>query len=348
VIAGLADIRHGARPDVRGLLIAAAVAVAALAVLAPAGSTDAFDYAAYGRIMALGHSPYVMTPYHLCVLHGPFARSVPVTWQHLVSVYGPLATLEQFGAARLGGLSPALVTFWLKLGNVIAFGLVALIADRLLRADPAGRLRAHLLWTINPLLLWNIVAAGHLDVLAAGAGLLGLVALGQQDAATLPSLPRALASGALVGAAGTISTPLGYPTSPLGHVIGLLHHLSVQVLTPLVLLAAAAGLVALCLTDHWKPRDPPGTTPDPAEDAAADHGLSPTDARRPEDRIRAAQRRQLVGLAAVAGHQQQEAGRSATAARRCTWGGRPASRRAAPVLRGPGRDRRLARTGRRS
>ena len=201
VVAGLAAVRLGARPSVRGLLVAAALAVAVLTVLPPAGSTDAFDYAAYGRIVALGHSPYVMTPYHLRLAHNAFARSVPATWQHFVSVYGPLATLEQFLAAKLGGMSAARITFWLKLCSSLAFGLVAVTADRLLRHDPARRLRAHLLWTINPLLLWVIVAAGHLDVLAAAVGLLGLVALGEQRGTARPPLPRLVAAGALIGTA---------------------------------------------------------------------------------------------------------------------------------------------------
>lgn len=56
------------------------------------------------------------------------------------------------------------------------------MADRMLRSHPARRLRAHLLWTLNPLLIWGLVAAGHLDVLAAAAGMLGLLALGPQPA----------------------------------------------------------------------------------------------------------------------------------------------------------------------
>jgi hypothetical protein len=47
----------------------------------------------------------------------------------------------------------------------------------MLRADPAQRLRAHLLWSVNPLLLWEIVASGHIDGLAALFGLLGVAAL---------------------------------------------------------------------------------------------------------------------------------------------------------------------------
>ena len=204
VAAGLVAVQRGARPSLRALLIAAGLAVAALAVLPAAGSTDAFDYAAYGRIVALGHNPYLMTPYQLRLAHNAFAQSVPFTWQHNVSVYGPLATMEQFLAAKLGGLSAARVVFWLKLWDAIAFGVVAFVMDRLLRSDPAGRLRGHLLWTINPLLLWDIVAAGHLDVLAAAAGLIGLIALGQQTGAARPGLPRVLAAGAIIGIAADI------------------------------------------------------------------------------------------------------------------------------------------------
>ena len=204
VIAGLAAIGHGARPSPRWLLITAGIVVAVLTVLPPTGSTDAFDYAAYGRIVVLGHSPYLLTPYHLRRVHDALAGSVPVSWQHTVSVYGPLATVEQFLAAKLGGVSAARITFWLKLWNSAAFALVALTADRLLRGDPARRLRAHLLWTLNPLLLWDVVAAGHLDVLAAAAGLLGLLVLRWQPEAGPPPLPRALAAGALIGAAADI------------------------------------------------------------------------------------------------------------------------------------------------
>ena len=43
------------------------------------------------------------------------------------------------------------------------------------RADRASRVRAHLLWTVNPLMIWSLIAAGHLDVLAAAVGVAGLL-----------------------------------------------------------------------------------------------------------------------------------------------------------------------------
>ena len=79
--------------------------------------------------------------------------------------------MEQLLAARLSGASMARTVLWLRLANAVAFAAVGFAADRTMRADRAGRVRAHLLWTANPLLIWTLIAAGHLDVLSAAAGL---------------------------------------------------------------------------------------------------------------------------------------------------------------------------------
>ena len=173
MIAGLAALRRGAVLPVRLLLAVAVAAVAAFTVLPPAGSTDAIDYAVYGRMVVLHRNPYVMTPNQLRRTGDPVGVAAPVEWGRHVTVYGPLATAEQYVAAELGGASAARIIFWLKLWNAIAFGAVALVLDRMLRSSPARRVRAHLLWTANPLLLWGLVATGHLDVVAAAAGLSG-------------------------------------------------------------------------------------------------------------------------------------------------------------------------------
>jgi hypothetical protein len=185
----------------------------------------------------------VMTPAQLARLHNTFSQSVPSTWEHVVSVYGPLATLEQFLAAKLGGISAAQITFWLKLWNAIAFGLVAFVVDRALRADPARRLRAHLLWTINPLLLWDLIAEGHVDLIAAAAGLLGLLVLGQHSETARPPLLRVLAAGALIGAAADVK--INYVLFGLG-LIWVLRRSFAALAT-----AAAGALVVLLPGYAW-------------------------------------------------------------------------------------------------
>ncbi|HXP54156.1 MAG TPA: hypothetical protein VN847_04340 [Streptosporangiaceae bacterium] len=177
VIAGLVAVSRGARPPVRLILAFAALAVGVLTVLPAAGSTDILDYAANGRMAATGHSPYVETPLELKNSGDPVGQWIPPTWDTSVSVYGPVATAEEWAAAELGGTSMARITFWLKLWNSFAFGLVVLLLDRALRSDPGRRLRGHLLWTANPLLWWEIVASGHIDGLAAAFGLLAILLL---------------------------------------------------------------------------------------------------------------------------------------------------------------------------
>ena len=182
VIAGLVAVARGARPPVRPVIAAGFLAVVVLTVLPAAGSTDSISYAASGRTAVIGHSPYVMTPLQLQRSGDPVGRQIPSgeipqSWMNAVSVYGPVATAAEWGAAELGGTSLARITFWLKLEEAAAFGAVILILDRLLRSEPEMRLRAHLLWSVNPLLLWEIVAGGHIDGLAVVFGLLGVVAL---------------------------------------------------------------------------------------------------------------------------------------------------------------------------
>lgn len=207
VAAGLLAVRRGARPRIGLIVGTAAVVVAILTVLPPVGSTDSLDYMAFGRMAVLGHSPYVMVPWDLKRMHDAVGVSIPWEWGRIPTLYGPAATAEQYVAAVLGGSSAARIVFWLKLANALAFGTVAYTADRLLRSDPAARLRAHLLWTINPLLIWQLIAAAHLDVLAAAAGMLGLIVAGGWPAAPArgrPALGRLLAGGVLIGLAADI------------------------------------------------------------------------------------------------------------------------------------------------
>ena len=201
VAAGLVAVRRGARPPIRLLLGAAFIVTAVLTVLPAAGSSDTLDYAAYGRIVVLGHNPYRMTPKQLRRAGDPVGKTAPDFWLGKPSAYGPLASLEQATAAELGGVSTARIVLWLKLWNALAFGLVIIAVDRVLRSDPARRARAHLLWSLNPLLLWGLVASGHLDTVAAACGLLGLLLVKPWQKDGEPHLGQFAAAGALTGAA---------------------------------------------------------------------------------------------------------------------------------------------------
>jgi hypothetical protein len=205
--AGLLAVARGARPRVRPLLVASFIVVAVFTVLPAAGTTDAQSYAIDGNMLVLGHSPYVDTPQQAAQLGDPLAKNSPNTWVNALSDYGPIATGEEWLSAELGGSSMAAITFWLKLWVAIGFGAVVLLFDRLLRGDPAMRLRAHLLWSLNPLVIWEIVAAGHIDGIAAGFGIGGLVMLRFAAPARAASLTRCVAAGALLGAAAAIKSP---------------------------------------------------------------------------------------------------------------------------------------------
>ncbi len=239
VLTGLAAAARGARLPVRLIVAAGLLAVAVLTVLPPAGSTDAISYAANGRMAVIGHSPYVMTPRQLAAIGDPIGhqlKAIPSLWNNTVSVYGPVATAAEWVAAELGGTSLAHITFWLKLLEALCFGVVALVLDRMLRRDPAMRLRAHLLWTVNPLLLWEIVAGGHIDGLCAAFGLLAVVAL-RRD---LPAA-GAFVSGLMVG----LATGVKVEYALLGLAVAWACRRSVRALA-----AAAAGFAVVVVPSY--------------------------------------------------------------------------------------------------
>jgi hypothetical protein len=206
--AGLLAVYRGARVPVRPLLAISFIAIAVFTFLPAAGTTDTQSYAIDGNMIVLHHSPYVFTPATMVTLGDKLAVGSPPTWAHQLSDYGPIASAEEWLAAELGGTSMALITFWLKLFVAIAFGAVVLLLDWLLRNRPAMRLRAHLLWSVNPLLLWEIVASGHIDGLAVAFGLAGVAALWFTPDGVRPTLTRCAVAGTLLAAATCTKSPL--------------------------------------------------------------------------------------------------------------------------------------------
>lgn len=167
---------HGL-PPARLLVIIGCVAAALLAFLPPSGSGDHLNYAAYGRMVVLGVDPYTHGAVDLPA--DPLAKAVEDPWREEPSVYGPVATGAQALASWVGGDSLKLTIFVLALLNSAAFIATGLLIDRFTRHDPARRLRAALLWTANPLLLYQLVAGMHVDTLAVACMIAALLARGR-------------------------------------------------------------------------------------------------------------------------------------------------------------------------
>ena len=203
VLGCLDALRRGWALDTKRLLFASTLAALALGLLAPVGSSDPGSYAAYGRLAATGHDPYATPP---SALTGPYANIAEPPWRTTTSVYGPIATGEQWLAAKMAGDgpdAPAHAVFILGIVNAIAFVATSLLLYRL-AAGQAGRRRAAVMFSANPLLLFEGVAGQHIDVLltffvvaatallgrrawpaAAAAGLLGGVAVAIKASAAL-------------------------------------------------------------------------------------------------------------------------------------------------------------------
>ncbi len=163
-LATLAPDRAGpSLPDARWLLVAGCLVAGVLAFLPPFGSADHLNYAAYGRMAALGHDPYVTVPSDMPT--DPVIGTVE-EWKDTPSVYGPVATAVQALSSLVGGDSVRLTVFGLALFNAAAFVATALSLHHFTRRDPVRQRRAALLWTVNPLVIYQLAAGMHLDTLA--------------------------------------------------------------------------------------------------------------------------------------------------------------------------------------
>jgi hypothetical protein len=191
---GWLALRRGWSPDPRRLLVAGVLAVAALVLVPPMGSADHLSYAAYGRIAVAGDDPYVESPQAWRSGTDPVTSQVELPWRWTPSVYGPAATAEQATASLVAGRSLRGTVWLLSLVNALCFLGAGLLLHRLTQGSRQAQARAALLWTLNPLLLYELVVGMHVDTLAAAAGIAALAVV-----AARPTRLAALASGAFVG-----------------------------------------------------------------------------------------------------------------------------------------------------
>ncbi len=190
--------RRGWSVAARPLLLTGLLIAAVLAFLPPIGSSDHLNYAAYGRMAVTGHDPYATTTADLP--HDPVAGAAE-EWRTTPSVYGPVATAGQALASWLGGDSARLTVFLLSVLNALAFAATALLLHRTAR-DGRGRTRAALLWTCNPLVMYQLVAGAHNDLWAVAPMVAALAVF-----AGRPTLARTLLTGVFVGIGAAVKLP---------------------------------------------------------------------------------------------------------------------------------------------
>jgi hypothetical protein len=187
----------------RTLLVTGAIAAVAFMVMPPVGSADHLNYAAYGRMAVTGNDPYATAARDLPA--DPVTRAVQ-DWRDAPTVYGPIATAQETFASLIGGSSVRLTVFVMSVTNVVAFLAVGLLLWRAARGDPGRELRAALLWTANPLLLFELVGGAHNDVLAIALAVAGLVVFRLPDPVGQRSggWGRCRAAGVLIGAGAAV------------------------------------------------------------------------------------------------------------------------------------------------
>jgi hypothetical protein len=204
---------RGWHPNPRRVFWTTAAAVAVLVNITPVGSSDVASYAAYGRIAALGHDPYVYLPADVPGgLHNPYAALVGTQWVRTPSVYGPVATWMHLASALVGGSRPWLTIWVLMIMTAIAF----LAAGYVLLRSAANPTRAALLWVGNPLLIYLFVMSGHLDTFVALAGSVAIL-ISRRGA----TVWHDLAVGLVIGVAGGIKINAAFVG--LGIAVPLIH-----------------------------------------------------------------------------------------------------------------------------
>lgn len=166
----------GAHPvGPRWLWAVAAAWCLPLALGAPLFSRDVYSYLAQGTIAHLGLSPYREAPAVLAQLgHGHVLAAVDPFWRGTKAPYGPLfiglvSVIVSFTGAHL--IAGVLVVRALDLVGLV---LAAVFVPRLARAAGADPARATWLVLLSPLVLLQLVAPAHNDLLMIGVMVAGL------------------------------------------------------------------------------------------------------------------------------------------------------------------------------
>lgn len=173
-----------------------AIWCAPLLLTAPLFSQDAYSYLAQGTLVHLGLDPYRDVPAALAQ-HGQahVLSAVDPFWRHTTAPYGPLFL---WIVSAFSGTSLVVGVLLIRALEMLGFVLLAVFVPRLARALGADPGRATWLVLLSPLVLLELVAAAHNDLL-----MIGLVVAGVASAIER----RVLVGIGLCALAATIKLP---------------------------------------------------------------------------------------------------------------------------------------------
>ena len=183
----------------RDLWIIGAAWCAPLLLTAPMFSQDAYSYLAQGTLVHLGIDPYRHAPEALAQAgQAHVLAAVDPFWRHTTAPYGPLFLWIVSGIVALTGSHLVAGVLLLRLLDMAGLVLLAAFAPRLARALGADPARATWWVLLSPLVLLELVAPAHNDLL-----MIGLVVAG----VTFAIERRVLVGIALCAFAATIKLP---------------------------------------------------------------------------------------------------------------------------------------------
>lgn len=174
-IAWLALGRLVSGDETRALRIIAAAWLLPLALGPALFSRDVYSYLAQGTILHLGDNPYRTAPAALAGLgRAQVLAAVSPFWRHTTAPYGPL--FLGVVSVVVGVTGSHLVAGVLVIRGIELIGVVLLAhyVPLLARELGAGQARATWLAVMSPLLAFELIAAGHNDVLMVGVLVAGV------------------------------------------------------------------------------------------------------------------------------------------------------------------------------
>jgi alpha-1,6-mannosyltransferase len=164
------DARAAARaPRVGDLLLIGGLWLLPVALGPVLFSRDVYSYLAQGTILHLGLNPYHDTPAVLAQHGGAHVlNAVSPFWRHTTAPYGPLFLALVSVVVGITGSHLVAGVLVIRALELVGIVLLAVYLPRLARALGTDPARAIWLALLSPLMVFELVSAGHNDVLMIG------------------------------------------------------------------------------------------------------------------------------------------------------------------------------------